>query len=57
MRTVQAIQIVVGSLGSVTKNLDKWLENLDTTIKYFTTPKNYATKHSKDFIKSRVSEF
>ena len=40
MRTVQAIQIVVGSLRSVTKNLDKWLEDLDITIKYFTTPKN-----------------
>ena len=29
MRTVQEIQIVVWSLGSVTKNLDKWLEKLD----------------------------
>ena len=32
MRTVQEIQIVVWSLGSVTKNLDKWLEKLDIRI-------------------------
>ena len=32
MRTVQVIPIVVGSLGSVTKNLDKWLEKLDKRI-------------------------
>ena len=27
MRTVQVIQTVVGSFGSVTKNLEKWLES------------------------------
>ena len=32
MRAVQVIPIVVGSLGSVTKNVDKWLENLDIKI-------------------------
>ena len=32
MRTVQEIQIVVWSLGSVTKNLDKCLEKLDIRI-------------------------
>ena len=32
MRTVQEIPIVVGSLGSVAKNLLKWLEKLDTRI-------------------------
>ena len=32
MRTVQVIPIVVGSLGIVTKNLDKWLEKLDIKI-------------------------
>ena len=32
MRTGQVIPIVVGSLGSVTKNLDKWLEKLDKRI-------------------------
>ena len=32
VRTVQVIPIVVGSLGSVTKNLDKWLEKLDIKI-------------------------
>ena len=32
MRTVQVIPIAVGSLGSVTKNLDKWLEKLDKRI-------------------------
>ena len=30
--TVQVIHIVVGSLGSVTKNVDKWLEKLDMRI-------------------------
>ena len=30
--TVQVIPIVVGSLGSVTKNVDKWLEKLDMRI-------------------------
>ena len=29
LRTVQVVPIVVGSLGSVTKNLDKWLGKLD----------------------------
>ena len=29
MRTVHVIPIVVRSLGSVTKNLNKWLEKLD----------------------------
>ena len=34
MKTVQVIviPIVVGSLESVTKNLDKWLEKLDIKI-------------------------
>ena len=32
MRTGQVIPIVVGSLESVTKNLDKWLEKLDKKI-------------------------
>ena len=32
MRTVLVVPIVVGSLGSVTKNLDKWLEKLDVKI-------------------------
>ena len=29
MKTVQVVPIVVGSLGSVTKNLDKWLGKLN----------------------------
>ena len=29
MRIVQVVPIVVGSLGSVTKNLDKWLGKLN----------------------------
>ena len=32
MRTVQVIPIVVRSLGSMTKNLDNWLEKLDIRI-------------------------
>ena len=32
MRTVQVIPIVVRSLGSVTKNLDKWLEKLNSFL-------------------------
>jgi len=32
MRTVQVVPIVVGSLGSVTKNLDKWLGKLNIKI-------------------------
>ena len=32
MRTVQVVPIVVGSLGSVTKNLDKWLAKLNVKI-------------------------
>ena len=32
MRTVQAVPIVVGSLGSVTKNLDKWLGKLNVKL-------------------------
>ena len=32
MRTVQVVPIVVGSLGSVTKNLDKWLGKLNVKI-------------------------
>ena len=32
MRTVQVVPIVVGSLGSVTKNLDKWLAKLKVKI-------------------------
>ena len=32
MRTVQVVPIVVGSLGSVTKNLDKWLGKLNVEI-------------------------
>ena len=32
MRTVSVIPIVIGSLGKVTKNLDKWLEKLDIRI-------------------------
>ena len=31
-RTVQVVPIVVGSLGSVTKNLDKWLGKLNVKI-------------------------
>ena len=32
MRTVQVVPIVVGSLGRVTKNLDKWLGKLNIKI-------------------------
>ena len=32
MRTVQVVPIVVGSLGNVTKNLDKWLGKLNVKI-------------------------
>ena len=32
MRTVQVVPIVVGSLGSVTRNLDKWLGKLNVKI-------------------------
>ena len=32
MRTVQGISIVVGSSGSVTKNLDQWLGKLDIKL-------------------------
>ena len=32
MRTEQVVPIVVGSLGSVTKSLDKWLGKLDVKI-------------------------
>ena len=32
MRTVQVVPIVVGSLGSVTKNLDKWQGELNVKI-------------------------
>ena len=32
MRTVQVVPIVVGSLGSVTKNLDKWRGKLNVKI-------------------------
>ena len=32
VRTVQVVPIVVGSLGSVTKNLDKWLGKLNVKI-------------------------
>ena len=32
MRTVQVVPIVVGSLGSVTKNLDKWLGKLNVKL-------------------------
>ena len=32
MGTVQVVPIVVGSLGSVTKNLDKWLAKLNVKI-------------------------
>ena len=38
--TVQVIPIVVGSLGGVTKNLDKWLEKLDIRISISLPPKN-----------------
>ena len=31
-RAVQVIKIFVGPFGSVTKNLDKWLEKLDIRI-------------------------
>ena len=51
MRTVQVIPIVVGSLESVTKNLDKWLEKLDKRIS-ISLFLNYATRNSKDFKKS-----
>ena len=52
MRTVQVIPIVVGSLGSVTKNLDKWLEKLDIKNSILLPQKNYATRNSKDFKES-----
>ena len=38
--TVQVIPIVVGLLGSVTKNLDKWLEKLDIRISISLLQKN-----------------
>ena len=38
--TVQVIPIVVGSLGSVTKSLDKWLEKLDIRISISLLQKN-----------------
>ena len=53
MRTVQVIPIVVGSLESVTKNLDKWLEKLDKEL-VFHCLKNYATRNRKDFKESFV---
>ena len=39
--TVQVIPIVVGSLGGVTKNLDKWLEKLDIRISISLLQKTY----------------
>ena len=35
VRTVQVKSIVVGSLGSVTKNLDKWLEKVSYLCAYW----------------------
>ena len=32
MKTVQVVPVVVGSMGSVTKNLDKWLGKLNVKI-------------------------
>ena len=50
MRTVQVIPIAVGSLGSVTKNLDKWLEKLDKRISISLFKKlRYQKLNSKDF--------
>ena len=52
MRTVQVVPIVVGSLGSVTKNLDKWLGKLNIyQNKYFITTENYVTGNGEDFKK------
>ena len=48
MRTVQVIPIVVGSLGSVTKNLDKWLEKVDIRISISLLQKKHATRNRKD---------
>ena len=53
MRTVQVIPIVVGSLESVTKNLDKWLEKLDKRISISLFKKlRYSKLKSKDFKES-----
>ena len=53
MRTVQVIPIVVGSLESVTKNLDKWLEKLDKRISISLFKKlRYQKLNSKDFKES-----
>ena len=45
MRAVQVVPTAVRSLGSVTKNLDKWLG------KYFIITENYATGNGEDFKK------
>ena len=52
-KTVQVLPIVVGLLGSVTKNLDKWLGKLDVKIGISLLQKTtYVTKNSKDSEKS-----
>ena len=43
--------IVVGSLGSVTKTLDKWLGKLNVKTSYFITPENDVTGNGEDFEK------
>ena len=53
MKTVQVIPIVLGSLGSVTKNLDKWLEKFDKRISISLFKKlRYWKLNSKDFKES-----
>ena len=49
MRTVQVAPIIVGLVGSVTKNLNSWLGKLNW---YFITPENYVFRNSKIFEES-----
>ena len=55
-RTVQVIQIVVGSFASVTKNLEKWLESWTQELVFQCPPKNYSSRNRKDF-KNSISQF
>ena len=55
MGTVQAVVpiiiiVIVGSLGSVTKDLEKWLEKLDVNISISVL--KYTTRNCKDFEKT-----
>ena len=45
------VPIVVGSLGSVIRNLDKWLGKLNVKISISLTIENYVTGNGDDFEK------